>query len=130
MSGPEKSPARRFARRADAGLRLRPLELAADEVALEVRGKHAGGAGRARLARRPDAAEHLAQRRGRAGDGRRAECRHAEWRQPRRDPRDGVGAVQRVGALDAVHVDVDEARDDEVALEIAAVARTARLRPR
>ena len=98
--------------------RLRALVLRVDEVALEVRGEHPRAAGRRARARLPDGCEHTAQRRGRARDRRRAERRDAEARQPRRDRPDRVVAVQRVGSLDAVHVDVDEAGHDVVLRQI------------
>ncbi len=58
-----------------------------------------------------------AQRIRRARDRRRTERRDAVARKPRGDRRDRVAAVERVDALDAVHVDVDEAGNDVVTVK-------------
>ena len=101
-------------RQAQALGRLRALEFRIDEVALEMRGQHARAAGRTRGPRGADARQHLPERRGIARDRRRAEGRHAVARKPLGHRGDRRAAVERVGPLDAVDVDVDEAGDDVV----------------
>ena len=58
------------------------------------------------------------QRVGRARQRRRAEGRHAEPRQVPGDRAIACRLVERVEALDAVHVNVDEPGHDVVAREI------------
>ena len=97
--------------------RLGAAVLRVDEIALEVRRQHARAAGRPGVVP-PDRAEHRPERLRRAGHRRRAERRHAVARQPRRDARDRVVTVERVGPFDAVDVDVDEAGHDRVLVQI------------
>src|SRR5918993_2521667 len=125
--GARKVSGARFTWRADAGLRLRPLEVGADEIAFEMGRKHARRARRSRFPGNSHRVEHLAQRLGRARDGRRAESGHAEWGEPRGYPPDRVRPVERIRTRDSVDMDVDEAGDDEVTFEIASVTGTAGL---
>src|SRR5262249_52924089 len=85
-----------------------------------MRGKDASRADRRRAARLPHLIEHTAQRRRTAGHRRRTERRDAVARQTIGDERNGiaVGAdVERIDAVDTVDVNVDEARDDVVAVK-------------
>ena len=95
-----------------------------------MRRQHAGRRRLAAEARGADGREHRAKLVGRTGDRRRAKRGDAEARQPRRDARDRVAAIERVGSLDAVHVDVDEARHDRVPPQIEFADRPATARAR
>ena len=75
--------AERRARAAQAEQRLRTAKLRADEVALEMRRQHPGGALRRRRPRRPHLGEDTAELVGRARDCCRTEGRDAVTRQAR-----------------------------------------------
>ena len=109
-----------------------PLKIGIDEIALEMRRQHAGGRRRAR-ARAPRGSPASMRRSvvGPAGDRRRAERGDPVPRQPRRHRPDRITVgVERVDPFDAVHVDVDEAGDDVVAVEVASARRAAWATPR
>ncbi len=93
---------------------LRAAILRIDEIALEVRGQHArrtaGGRGQARG---PDRGEHRAQRVGRARDGGRAERGDTVAGSRAAMRAIASATVERIGPLDAVHVNVDESWHDE-----------------
>ena len=91
-----------------------------DEIALEMGGEDTRRAWGRRLAGLPHLIEHGAKTLRRAGHGGRAERGDAIARQPRRDRGDRVAVrpvVERVHAVDAVDVDVDEAGNDVVPVE-------------
>jgi hypothetical protein len=83
-----------------------------------MRRQYARGAGCRAQARLADGGEHRAQRGGRAGDRRGTEGGDAEAGQPGRHARNCAALVEHVGAFDAVHVHVDEPRDDRVVPQI------------
>jgi hypothetical protein len=103
----------RAARGTQARGRLRTAVLRVDEVALEMRGQDTRAA-RRRRARKPDLVEHAAKRIGTAGDRGGAERGDAVARQPSGDRLYGITDGERVDALDAVHVHVDESGHDVV----------------
>ena len=61
--------------------------------------------------------EHAAEGTGSAGNRCRTERRDAVPRQLRRNRRYRAASIERIDAVDAVHVDVDEAGNDAVAVE-------------
>jgi hypothetical protein len=92
--------------------RLRPAKLRIDERALDVRREHTGAAG-LRSGHRPgDVVEEVGERRDWTGNRGRTERRHAPLRQHRRHAADGPVTVHHIGAGHAMHVRVDESRDD------------------
>ena len=77
-------------------------------------GQHTG-CRRVAAAKSRNALQNLTQRIRRTGDGGWAERRHAVLCQTLSERGDRVAAVQRVDALDPVHVNVDETRQHDVA---------------
>ena len=97
-----------------------PRIVGIDEVALEMRRQHA--ARPSRLAplreRARRSSQHLAQRIRSARDGRRAKRGHAELRQTRRNRGNHIAAIERVEALEPMHVHVDETGQHDVTAQI------------
>ena len=97
--------------------RLRATVLRIDEIAFEMGGQHTGcwcGA----AAKRGDALENLTQSIRRTGDRGWTKRGHPMLRQTLGERGDCVTAVQRVDAVDPVHVHVDEPRHHDVAPQI------------
>ena len=84
-------------------------------------GRQHAGCRRVAVAKSRNALQNLTQRIRRTGDRGWAKRRHAILRQPLSERRDRVAAVQRVDALDPVHVNVDETRHDDVAAQICSM---------
>jgi hypothetical protein len=124
-------PPRQVGGHAQARQRLRATEFRVDEVAFDVGRQHAGPAVRLRLAHTSHLAEKPIEDIGRARDRRRTERRDAPAREPLGHRRDRRFVIEHIRPRDAVDVDVDEAGNDEVAVEVdpdlarSGLARTA-----
>ena len=90
-------------------------------------GKDASRARRRRRAGVAHAGQHSTEHIGSAGQARRTEGGDAVSGKPRGDAPDGVGRIERVYAVHAMDVDVDEPWDDQMVLKIVTLgARVAR----
>ena len=92
-------------------------EFGVDEVAFEVRGEHPGTSRARRASGVSDCGNHHPENGWCTRDRRRAEGRHTVARQPLCKGGNRVRPVERVDAVQPVHVDVDEPRHHYVAVQ-------------